>query len=146
MTHDSGANNAPLAIPEEPTAAVWEQLRQRATEIRNRAYAPYSHFAVGAAIVLNNGEIFAGCNVENASFGLSICAERTAIVQAVCAGPVRIHAVAIVAEPWAGPCGACRQFIYQFGPDAWVRAYLPDQPAAVRQWTARQLLPDGFEF
>jgi cytidine deaminase len=87
-----------------------------------RAYCPYSRFAVGAAILTDRGEIFSGCNVENASFGLTICAERNAIFQAVCRAPAPLVIRAVLvftptSEP-TSPCGACRQVINEFGPDA----------------------------
>ena len=87
-----------------------------------RAYAPYSHFPVGAAALGGSGRIYAGCNVENASYGLCNCAERTAIFSAVAAGEKLIRAVAVYTPtplPTA-PCGACRQVIHEFGPDALV--------------------------
>jgi cytidine deaminase len=93
-------------------------LVDAARDARARAYAPYSGFAVGAA-VLAGGEVFSGCNVENASYGLTICAERAAVVAAIGAGKRTIEAVAVVsadATPTA-PCGACRQVLHEFGPD-----------------------------
>jgi len=99
---------------------------QRATLLRTakasakRAYAPYSHFPVGAAILTGSGKIYGGCNVENASYGLCNCAERTAIFSAVASGEERVKAV-VVYTPTPSPtmpCGACRQVINEFGPDA----------------------------
>jgi len=97
---------------------VQEQLLAAAREIRPRAYVPYSGFHVGAA-VLAGGEIFQGVNVENASYPVSTCAERSAIVQAVAAGHTEIDAVAVVAdaEDPTPPCGMCRQALNEFGPD-----------------------------
>ena len=92
-------------------------LLQKAIAVRQCAYAPYSKFAVGAAVETSNGRIFAGCNVENASYGLTICAERAAIFCAVAAGETNIRSIAVVAdspEPVA-PCGACRQVMAEFG-------------------------------
>src|SRR4051794_369170 len=103
-----------------------EELKSRlldaASEAMVHAYAPYSKFMVGAAVLLADGAIFSGCNVENASYGLTICAERSAICNAVIAstakpqGKIKIHAVAVVnaAEQPCSPCGACRQFIAEF--------------------------------
>jgi cytidine deaminase len=96
-----------------------EALVAAASEARERAYAPYSGFQVGAALLTDDGSRFTGANVENASYGLSMCAERTAVFHAAAQGVRRLQAVAVVAsndEPtW--PCGACRQVLYEFGPD-----------------------------
>jgi cytidine deaminase len=100
--------------------AVLTKLRATSIEAAKRAYCPYSHFPVGAAVLTAEGGIFSGCNVENASFGLTICAERNAIFQAVACGSQQITAVVIytpTASPGA-PCGACRQVINEFGPKA----------------------------
>ena len=110
------------------------------------AHAPYSNFRVGAAILLENGQVFSGCNVENASYGLTNCAERTAIFSAVAAlgsKQVRIRAVVVVNDRGVAcsPCGACRQVISEFGPDADV-FYVG--PKGIQQSSMRQLLPDCF--
>ncbi|MGO8673374.1 MAG: cytidine deaminase, partial [Capsulimonadaceae bacterium] len=93
------------------TRALRDELLAAARESRACAYAPYSNFAVGAAVLLSDGEIFRGCNVENASFGLTICAERAAIFNAIAAGRMDIVAIAVVtaASKLCKPCGACRQ-------------------------------------
>src|ERR1700761_2158642 len=96
-----------------------EVLVALARSVREKAYAPYSHFPVGAAIRTRSGRVFCGCNVENLSFGLTICAERNAVFAAVAAGEKEFEAVAIVAdskEP-VTPCGACRQVLAEFGLD-----------------------------
>ncbi len=91
-------------------------LVRAARAARRRAYAPYSHFSVGAAVLSSSGAVVVGCNVENASFGLSICAERAAIHRAVAEGHRRLRAVAVVAGPGGSmPCGACRQVMQEFG-------------------------------
>jgi cytidine deaminase len=110
-----------------------------------RAYAPYSHFKVGAALLTSEGRIFSGCNVENASYGLTNCAERTAIFSAVAqTGPdLSIQAIVVLNDQEApsSPCGACRQVIYEFGPDAIVVF-----PAAsgLKELSIALLLPEGF--
>ena len=101
-----------------------QELWKAATQVLPQAYAPYSRFRVGASVLTANGQIYAGANVENASYGLSLCAERAAIAQAVAAeGPsMRLKAVAVAGHkpgPLA-PCGACRQIIFEFGPEALV--------------------------
>lgn len=100
--------------------ALFTKLRTIATQAARRAYCPYSRFPVGAAILTIDGKIYSGCNVENASYGLTICAERNAIFQAVANGSKQIAAVMVytpTANPSA-PCGACRQVINEFGPEA----------------------------
>ena len=92
-------------------------LKKKAKEASKRAYCPYSNFQVGASVITEKGEIFSGCNVENASYGLTICAERNAIFQAVSAGARNISGIVIytsMGKP-SMPCGACRQVIYEFG-------------------------------
>lgn len=109
------------------------------------AHAPYSKFRVGAAILLSNGKVFSGCNVENASYGMSNCAERTAIFSAVAKlGPkIEIRAVSVVNDQGVpcSPCGACRQVIYEFGPDATIFFQGAKGP---RQAHITGLLPEGF--
>lgn len=108
-----------------------------------QAYAPYSQFRVGAAIEDGQGRVFTGCNVESASYGLSICAERMALGAAVVAGARELRRVAVTTEvdPPAAPCGACRQLLAEFGLDAEVVAV---GPARERRWVLRDLLPDPF--
>src|ERR1700691_1363474 len=106
------------------TDSVQAKMLRAAQKAMKNAHAPYSKFRVGAAILLSNGKIFSGCNVENASYGMTNCAERTAIFSAVSQlGPdIKIRAVAVVNDQGvpSSPCGACRQVIYEFGPDATV--------------------------
>jgi len=123
-----------------------KQLIESAIQARGNAYAPYSEFAVGAALLTSSGEIFTGCNVETASYGLAICAERGAICSAVSAGQREYQAIAIAATPLASPCGACRQFIVEFGKDIDVIAVDPDNPARIKRWKSGELIPDSFEF
>ena len=109
------------------------------------AYAPYSHFRVGAAFLSSKGELFSGCNVENASYGLSNCAERTAIFAAVAqsAPGLEIRAIAVVNDQGVpcSPCGACRQVIYEFGPDATV---FFQSAKGWKESHITELLPEGF--
>lgn len=123
-----------------------DALLSAARRAYQNAYAPYSKFRVGAAVLLENGQVFSGCNVENASYGLTNCAERTAIFSAVSAlsgKQVRIRAVAVVndREVACAPCGACRQVISEFGPDADV-FYLG--PKGIQHDSMRDLLPNCF--
>jgi cytidine deaminase len=120
-----------------------DELVAAAHDVRTRAYAPYSNFTVGAA-VLAGGKVYAGSNVENASYGLAICAERNAATTAVAAGERRIHAVAVVgsADEPTPPCGACRQFLNEFGPTMTVAVETPDGRREV--WTLDEILPHAF--
>jgi cytidine deaminase len=120
-----------------------DDLMARARAAREHAYAPFSRFRVGAAVSTDRG-IFSGANVENASYGLSICAERVAASTAVAAGARRIHAVAVTSSAaWpASPCGACRQFLYEFGPDVTVVSEGTEGTRKV--WALSELLVDGF--
>jgi len=117
-----------------------------AREAAGRAYCPYSKFPVGAAVLTDRGDIFAGCNVENASYGLTVCAERSAVVQAIAlsAGPLRIKAALLYTPtPTPGaPCGACRQVLNEFSPDAEVFC-LCDGPGII-ETTLKGLLPQAF--
>jgi cytidine deaminase len=124
----------------------WAELERRALEVQPRAHAPYSGYQVGAAIQTASGAIFAGCNVENASYGLSLCAERSAILQMVAAGEREPVAVVVVTRgPTAGtPCGACRQTLAEFARDLPVRLVVRGNPAATRTMTLVALLPDAF--
>jgi cytidine deaminase len=121
-----------------------DTLVQAALAARERAYAPYSRFAVGAALFTASGGIISGCNVENASYGLSICAERVAIASAVAAGQRDFVAIAVVTDTAgpASPCGACRQTMVEFNPD--LQVILTNLQGALRVTTARELLPGAF--
>jgi cytidine deaminase len=124
-----------------------DELLERAKNARERAYAPYSRFKVGAALLTKDGSVFDGCNVENASYGLCNCAERTAFFSAVAAGYTRdqFAALAVIGDtdgPIA-PCGACRQVIIELGgPELTIR--LGNLNGAIRDTTAREQLPDAF--
>jgi cytidine deaminase len=121
------------------------RLLRSAKKVMKNAHAPYSHFRVGAAILLASGKIVSGCNVENASFGMTNCAERTAIFSAVAElGPkIEIRAVSVVNDQGVpcSPCGACRQVIYEFGPDATIFFQGAHGP---KQAHITELLPEGF--
>jgi len=115
----------------------------RARDAMRNAWAPYSEFRVGAAIEAADGRVFVGCNVESASYGLTICAERMALGAAVAAGARSLRRVAVTTEvePPAAPCGACRQLLAEFGLDLEVIAA---GPSSERRWTLAALLPDAF--
>jgi cytidine deaminase len=119
------------------------QLVSAARAIRARAHAPYSKFRVGAAVLDERGRVHVGCNVENASYGLSVCAERNAVAAAVAAGAKRIRAVAVCTATGATPCGACRQVIAERG-DAATAILLVRPGGAARRTTLGALLPRAF--
>ena len=131
-------------VPRQPLPDGWEALVEQSRTVRQHAYAPFSEFHVGAALKVNSGEVFTGCNVENSSYGLTICAERSAAVAAVSAGCRDFSAISISLTDSPVPCGACRQFLYEFNPDL---LCLLDQignsepPVCVR---LSDLLPAGF--
>ena len=118
------------------------ELIAQATAARQRAYAPYSRFRVGAALVGKSGRVYTGCNVENVAYGPSMCAERTAIFKAVSEGEQEFEAIAIVTENGVSPCGSCRQVMMEFAPDMTV--IIADIQGHTRVTTVRDLLPDGF--
>ena len=125
--------------------AVLDALKRRAREAAAHAYAPYSGFAVGAAVLTDGGEIHSSTNVENASFGLSNCAERNAIFQAVAHGARKLEALAVYTPTAAAtmPCGACRQVLAEFGTDAIVIC-CTDDDARERRFGLAELLPAAF--
>lgn len=130
-------------MPELKTHEV-EKLIRHATEVRDQAYAPHSHFYVGAALLMNDGHVIVGCNVENASYSLSICAERVAAAAAVAAGYRSWRAIAIASLGGVTPCGACRQFLSEFGTD--IPVILVDVlHGSRRTLTLAQLLPEAFD-
>ena len=114
-----------------------------ARAVQLHAYAPYSQFHVGCALEAEDGTVFVGCNVENASYGLTICAERAAICAAVSAGVQRFRRAVVVSDidPPAAPCGACRQVLAEFGPGLRIEAVGPSQSMS---WTMTELLPSAF--
>ncbi|MCM3572189.1 MULTISPECIES: cytidine deaminase [Mesobacillus] len=120
-------------------------LVEKAIEARSTAYVPYSKFQVGAAIITSNDNVFLGCNIENASYGLTNCAERTAIFKAVSEGDTEIKAIAVVAdtEGPVSPCGACRQVIAEFATDE-TKIYLANLNGDVKETTISEILPGYF--
>ncbi len=154
MTHDSAVATSFTCTSNDPdffmpikkiSASLRKKLEEAAVKVMKNAHAPYSNFRVGAAILLTNGKIFPGCNVENASYGMTNCAERTAIFAAVAAlGPkIEIQAVAVTNDHGVAcsPCGACRQVIYEFGPDATI---FFQGAAGPKQSHITELLPEAF--
>lgn len=121
-----------------------DKLVQAASESRKHAYVPYSHFPVGAAVLGGSGKLYTGCNIENASYGLTVCAERAAIFNAVSAGERQISTVAVLADtpdPTA-PCGACRQVMVEFGVQTVIMA---NTAGLIRTVTMNELLPYAFD-
>ena len=124
---------------------VLDSLSDAAQEVSRHAYAPYSRFHVGAALETEDGHVFVGANVENASYGLGRCAEQSAVQAMIAAGGnrriKRVH-VYTEASPPSTPCGACRQVLFEFGPDAQVVCF--NHKREHRAWTVRELLPGAF--
>lgn len=115
-----------------------------ALDVRTRAFAPYSHFLVGAAILTLEGNTHIGCNVENASYGLGICAERSAVSAMVAAGDRKIGAIVVASQGAVTPCGACRQVLAEFGSDFEVLLVDGDLGGVQQTWTIGDLLPGAF--
>jgi cytidine deaminase len=130
-------------VPDIPETTL-KELQARARSVSEHAYCPYSKFHVGAAVLAEGGQIFAGCNVENVSYGLTICAERNAVFQMVAHAKKPILAVVVYTptQKPTTPCGACRQVINEFGPDALIISVC-DGPDVVRKKLS-ELLPDAF--
>lgn len=136
----TGKNSVGAAISKEQEA----ELLTAAKQVRENAYAPYSRFKVGAALLTDDGRIYTGCNVENASYGLSICAERAAVFHAVSQGATSFQALAVVAEldEPVSPCGACRQILNEFSPDMLI--IMSNLAGKVKRMKVRDLLPCAF--
>lgn len=122
-----------------------EELIEAATKVRENSYAPFSDFRVGAALETDDGEIIAGCNVESASYGLTVCAERVAIWKAISEGRRKIKHIAVVAdtEELTPPCGVCRQIIWEFGGD--IPVVLANLKGKVETVQMKDLLPRAFD-
>jgi len=147
MTNKRRASVLPVAGTNPPDAAgpTDQELVEMARQARERAYVPYSRFPVGAALLGRSGRVFTGCNVENASYPLTTCAERTAVTKAVSEGERKFEAIAVVTSTGATPCGACRQILREFGgPAGDLRVIVADLDGHVRNFTIAELLPEGF--
>lgn len=129
-------------MPATETPIDREALVAAAREARQRAYAPYSHYQVGSALLTEDGVIFTGCNVENASYPASICAERVAIAKAISEGHRAFRAIAVVTSNGATPCGICRQVMNEFAPTMLV--IVADAERIIGERTVAEFLPDGF--
>jgi cytidine deaminase len=127
------------------TAQAQASLVAAAAAARQRAYAPYSNYQVGAALLTSDGEMYAGCNVENASFGLTICAERAALFSAVAAGHRTFTALALVTADGGSPCGACRQVLAEFSNDLPIVIAQLDRLDSPRIISLATLLPERFQ-
>lgn len=120
-----------------------KELFRIAKGMVEKAYAPYSHFQVGAALLASDGRVFSGVNVENSSYGATICAERTAIVKAVSEGAREFEAIAVASSGGeAAPCGICRQFLFEFGDS--IRIITGEDEEHLHAWTIGEFLPEGF--
>jgi cytidine deaminase len=122
---------------------IKQQLIQKALEMRKRSRAPYSQYHVGAAVATEDGTIIGGCNVENASYGLTCCAERVTLFRAVAEGYQTFSALAVATEDGGMPCGACRQVIWELCGD--IPVYITDGEGTIRETTSGNLLPDAFD-
>ncbi|HZY45620.1 MAG TPA: cytidine deaminase [Anaerolineae bacterium] len=118
------------------------ELIALAQKVRLRAYAPYSHYKVGAALLGKSGRVYLGCNVENASYGLTCCAERNAVFTAVSAGETEFEAIAVATRNSGSPCGACRQVLSEFAPD--LKIYIASKDGRINTTSIKKLLPGAF--
>lgn len=120
-----------------------KSLIAAAIQASEHAYAPYSQYRVGAALLTSTGKIFLGCNVENASYGATICAERTAVAKAVSEGERDFEAIAVATQNGGSPCGICRQFMFEFSPE--MQVIIADFSGKIHlDMPLKELLPGGF--
>ena len=121
-----------------------KELFRMAVEASENAYAPFSNFHVGAALLTEDGKVFTGVNIENSSYGATICAERTAMVKAISEGARYFQSIAIAGNGGTSwPCGICRQFMYEFCPD--IRVISGENEDELQVYTLKELLPEGFK-
>ena len=121
-----------------------KELFRMAVEASQNAYAPFSNFHVGAALLTEDGKVFTGVNIENSSYGATICAERTAMVKAISEGARDFQSIAIAGNGGTSwPCGICRQFMYEFCPD--IRVISGENEDELKVYTLKELLPEGFK-
>ncbi len=120
-----------------------EQLIVMALAVREKAYAPYSRYKVGAALLADDGTVYGGCNVENASYGLTVCAERAAVFHAVASGRQRFDAIAVATRDGGAPCGACLQVMHEFAPA--LQVHVVNEHGSFRSRGLAELLPEAFE-
>jgi len=122
----------------------YEKLVKEAEKVRKKAYTPYSKFKVGAAVLSDDGKIFTGCNIENSSFGLAVCAERVAVFKAISEGSTKFEAIAVIGDTVkpCSPCGSCRQVISEFGED--IPLIMANLKGDVKIKKIKELLPEAF--
>ena len=133
---------ASSTVPVVELASDWRELVEAAAEARRNAYAPYSRFAVGAAVRVASGRIYTGSNIENAAWGLTVCAERVAIWKAFSAGERELKALAVVTETGATPCGSCRQVMAEFAEE--LPVVIADTAGYAWRTSLAELLPHAF--
>ena len=120
-----------------------KKLINEAKKAQKNAYAPYSNYKVGAAVLTENGEIVIGCNVESSSYGLTCCAERTALYSSIANGYKKFTALAVVTKNGGSPCGACRQVIWDLCGN--IPIYITDNDGNIKETTSKELLPSAFD-
>ncbi|MGV8026303.1 MAG: cytidine deaminase [Anaerolineaceae bacterium] len=127
----------------DPNLDEKTKLIQIAIEARKKAYVPYSHYPVGAALLTKSGKIYTGANIENAAFSVTICAERTAIFKAVSEGERDLQAIAVVTKNGGTPCGSCRQVMAEFNPN--MKIYIANEKGElIQETTLKEILPGYF--